>query len=133
MRTTGAKSAAASSHNAFTAERYRRVIDGAVLRDGDRVLDYGCGDGALLGVLHRGAGRGSDDLHGFDPNALAVELAAAALPASGVKATIHGSSASIPGGYFDRVLCTEVIEHASAPETLLAEIARVLKPDGGWS
>ena len=46
------------AHNAFTAERYRRVIAGAALRDGDRVLDYGCGDGALLGVCtgNRAAG-----------------------------------------------------------------------------
>jgi SAM-dependent methyltransferase len=117
-------------HNAFTAERYRRVIDGALLRDGDRVLDYGCGDGALLSVLQRRSGGRQYDLHGFDPNALAVELARAALSANGVRANIHATLATIPDAHFDRVICTEVIEHASAPEALLLEIARVLKPGG---
>ena len=118
------------AHNAFTAERYRRVAAGASLRDGDRVLDYGCGDGALLGVLHRYSRGQSYELHGFDPNALAVELAGAALLAHGVRATIHASLESIPHAYFDRVVCTEVIEHASAPQDLLLDIARVLKPGG---
>jgi SAM-dependent methyltransferase len=118
------------THNAFTAERYRRVADRALLRTGDRVLDYGCGDGALLSVLHRRAPAGSYELHGFDPNALAVELAGPALAAHGVPATIHLSLASVPDAYFDRVVCTEVIEHASAPDDLLHEIARVLKPGG---
>jgi SAM-dependent methyltransferase len=70
------------------------------------------------------------DLHGFDPNALGAELAVAALAANGVKATIHGSLAAIPDAHFDRVVCAEVIEHASEPEALLLDIARVLKPGG---
>jgi SAM-dependent methyltransferase len=118
------------AHNAFTAERYRRVIESASLREGDRILDYGCGDGALLGMLHRIHGSRGYDLHGFDPNALGAQLAGAALQANHVKATIHGSLASLPDAHFDRVVCTEVIEHASAPEALLLEIGRVLKPGG---
>jgi SAM-dependent methyltransferase len=118
------------AHNAFTAERYRRVVAAASLREGDRILDYGCGDGALLGVLQRQSRGQSCELHGFDPNALAVELAGKALAAYDVRATIHASLASIPDAHFDRVVCTEVIEHASAPQDLLIEIARVLKPGG---
>lgn len=118
------------THNAFTAERYRRVIDRAALSPGNRVLDYGCGDGALLGMLHRASRRQPCELHGFDPNPLAVRLAAAALKSHAVPAILHTSSTALPHGYFDRVICTEVIEHASAPDDLVAELARVLKPGG---
>jgi SAM-dependent methyltransferase len=118
------------AHNAFTAERYRRVIDRAAPRSGDRILDYGCGDGTLLGVLQRRLGRGTHELHGFDPNPLAIELADAMLKRRGVAATLHNGSAALPPAYFDQVICTEVIEHASAPASLLLEIARILKPGG---
>ena len=118
------------AHNAFTAERYRRVIERASLADGDRVLDYGCGDGALLGALQRRSRGQSYELHGFDPNPLAVELAGAALAAHGVRAAIHSALEELPSAYFDCVICTEVIEHASAPGELLPAIARVLKQGG---
>jgi SAM-dependent methyltransferase len=118
------------SHNAFTAERYRTVADRADLSAGRRVLDYGCGDGALLSVVHKRSGAMPLDLHGFDPNELAVRLARETLARHRIAATIHASLSSIPDGFFDVVLCTEVIEHASSPQALLCEIARVLKPGG---
>lgn len=31
---------------------------------------------------------------------------------------------------FDRIICTEVLEHARDPEAILAEIARLLRPNG---
>jgi SAM-dependent methyltransferase len=115
-------------HNAFTAERYRMVADRAAMKRGDRVLDHGCGDGALLSVLAaRSAGV---ELHGFDPNTLGLEYAKAALGERQIAATLHGSTAEIPAGFFDAVICTEVIEHASEPARMLTEIARVLKPGG---
>src|SRR5471032_2635685 len=79
------------SHNAFTAERYRTVADRAGAAAGERVLDYGCGEGALLGVIARRAGT-AVDLHGFEPNALGLELARGALRSRGVSATLHAST-----------------------------------------
>src|SRR5690606_33884721 len=31
---------------------------------------------------------------------------------------------------FDRIICTEVLEHTTNPESVLSEIRRLLKPDG---
>jgi SAM-dependent methyltransferase len=41
-------------------------------------------------------------------------------------ATLEG----IPGGALDRVFCISVLEHVTAPEELLRQIHRVLKPGG---
>src|SRR5215467_2016314 len=65
-------------HNAFTVERYRLVADRVGGGEGQRLLDYGCGDGAFLSVLtdrHRGLA----DVQGYDPNPLAIQYARAAL------------------------------------------------------
>jgi SAM-dependent methyltransferase len=118
------------AHNAFTAERYRLVIDRAAAAGGHSVLDYGCGDGTLLGVMRRRLSRIAMELHGYDPNPLAVELAKSMLVRHGTDATLHRETATLPSNYFDRVICTEVIEHASSPSRLLDDIARVLKPGG---
>lgn len=118
------------AHNAFTAERYRRVIGLAQLSSGMRLLDYGCGDGALLGVVHRRSEGRRCELHGFDPNGAARELAQSMLASRGVTTVLHATPNTLRDGYFDRVICTEVIEHAAAPLELLANIARVLKPSG---
>ncbi len=116
------------SHNAFTAERYRMVMERAAVAAGQRVLDYGCGDGVLLGLLARRAP--GLELHGYDPNALALDLARDALAARGVQASLHLSTANLPDASFDRIVCTEVIEHASAPDALLEDVARLMKPGG---
>jgi SAM-dependent methyltransferase len=41
-----------------------------------------------------------------------------------------GLTMPLAGGSFDAALCIEVLEHAESPEALLAEIARVLRPQG---
>jgi SAM-dependent methyltransferase len=116
-------------HNAFTAERYRRVLAALGPLGGQRVLDYGCGDGALLARLARAVGP-TGEAHGFDPTPGALELAARMLRGRGLAATLYGDSRSLPAAYFDRVGCSEVIEHVDEPSDLLRDIARVLRPGG---
>jgi 2-polyprenyl-3-methyl-5-hydroxy-6-metoxy-1,4-benzoquinol methylase len=115
-------------HNAFTAERYRRVLAEAAAARPRRLLDVGCGDGAFLWMASRRL-RGVE-LQGFDPNADARRLAHEMLSARGVHASIHADWAAIPTGAFDVVTCSEVIEHVNEPRALLCEIGRALAPGG---
>lgn len=115
-------------HNAFTAERYRRVLERAAATAPRRLLDVGCGDGAFLWVAHRTI---SDvTLEGLDPNPDARRLAHAMLSRRGLSIPVHAAWESLPSRTFDAVTCSEVIEHVSDPDALLHQIRRVLAPGG---
>jgi SAM-dependent methyltransferase len=93
------------------------------------VVDYGGGDGALTAMA---AERWPDaELICFEP---APQLAAEArvLLAGVEQAEVLQSTAEIPGGAADLVLCTEVFEHLPPAQTeaALAEIDRLLMPGG---
>jgi 2-polyprenyl-3-methyl-5-hydroxy-6-metoxy-1,4-benzoquinol methylase len=116
-------------HHAFTVERYRRTLAVLGSLSGCRVLDYGCGDGALLGWISRAVGP-KGEAHGFDPNPQAVQLARQMLSQHRLVAAVHADIAQLPDGYFDAVSCAEVIEHVHDVPALLAHVTRVLKPGG---
>lgn len=115
-------------HNAFTAERYRRVLDAASAAAPRRLLDVGCGDGAFLWMAARVLPH--TELHGLDPNADARSLAGEMLSRRGRGIPLHAGWEALASGAYDVVTCCEVIEHVTDPAGLLREIRRVLKPGG---
>jgi len=105
-----------------------RVLRLAGDLDGLTVLDLGCGRGELLAEIARRHPRAR--LFGLDVSAVRAH---AALRATGARAALVGASAEAPpfrAGAFDRVFCTETLEHLKAPERCVGEIARLLAPGG---
>jgi len=97
------------------------------IRDIDRLLDIGCGDGGialLLGNVFR-----ARELYGVDVSAEAVSQAEAnGLYA--VKADVGKDVLPYGDQFFDIVFAGEVVEHLLNPDNLLGEIHRVLKVSG---
>jgi SAM-dependent methyltransferase len=120
--------------------------DRLALAPGMRVLDAGCGQGRhSVELLRRGCRPCAVDLATADlryARYLLVDLARrqhAERPGSDPDAfpplpfgVLRGDTERLPfpDGCFDRVLCSEVLEHVASPERAAAELARVLKPAG---
>lgn len=107
--------------------RHTEVIREAVPLAGRRVLDVGCGDGALAAWMAR---QGAV-VTGVETDAGALDRARATLGAEHV-IEAPGQSLPLPDGCADIVLYFNSFHHvpADAMDKALAEVARVLTPGG---
>jgi SAM-dependent methyltransferase len=97
--------------------------DVSFLRRGGRgrMLDYGCNEGRNLSA-HRAHGW---DIDGYETNPIA-----AAFARRRGFVVFEGSADTIPSDTYDVVVLSNVLEHSTAPRTLLASVRRVLRDDG---
>jgi SAM-dependent methyltransferase len=103
------------------ADRALRVLR-ALPPEGVRLLDVGCGDGAVLAQL--AARRPRWTLAGAEIAAAAARLATERLPGLDVR-VYDGSRLPWPDASFDVGLLSHVLEHVADPRALLREVARV--------
>lgn len=98
----------------------------ALAGSAERVVEVGCGDGALLAELsRRGFGR---SLAGFEISEAALELARArSIPRVERLAGFDGARLPAADGEFDLGLLSHVLEHVPEPVPLLRETARVAR------
>jgi len=103
------------------------------VRPGHLVLDAGCGEGRhCFGCLERGA-----RVIGLDLDRQALSAAAGPLRHRGrdlsrLAAMVQGNTFRLPfqNETFDRVICSEVMEHVHDYRGAARELARVTKPEG---
>lgn len=118
------------TYHARLHARYRWFVAQAQRRAPRRIVDVGCGDGALTHLL--GVATGAETI-GVEPNAAGIDEALRALTAVDSPArVVQGEAERLPfaGGAADVVVMCEVIEHVEDPAAVLREAARILTSDG---
>lgn len=119
---------------AMFAPLAERLLDFAVPRPGERVLDLACGTGIVARTL---AARRDLDVEitglDFDPQMLAVAREASKRDGPGLEIDWHEGDAGalpFPDASFDLVLCQTAIQFFPDRATAMAEALRVLRPGG---
>src|SRR5690349_11743064 len=104
-----------------------KLADAAGVRAGLRILDVGCGPGALTVELARRVGEG--DVAAIDPTPHFVAACRARVPGADVR---EGFAESLPwgDGTFDAAVCSLVVAWMDDPDRGIAEMARATKPGG---
>lgn len=111
----------------FSQPLAREFLAAAELPDAARVLDVGCGPGALTGLLAQRLG--AAQVTGVDPSASFVAAARARLPGVEVR---QASAEELPfaDATFDAALAQLVVHFMRDPVQGLQEMARVVRPGG---
>jgi ubiquinone/menaquinone biosynthesis C-methylase UbiE len=104
----------------------RDLVDLAALAPDEAVLDVGTGTGVAVAAAAGNAGRGL--LVGVDPSITMLEFARAHAPLAPVAALSPGLP--FAARTFDVVVANLVISHFERYDTALADMVRVLRPDG---
>ena len=110
--------------NSYTRARYDAVLQALQTHIGpaSRVLDVGCGDAALTGLIAMKLGALVD---GIDMTSISIDMARREFERRRLKGTfslIDSYEYPFEQGTFDGVVCSDVIEHVKA-----------WRPESGWN
>ncbi len=105
--------------------RLRMIRTMLQARAGHRVLEVGCGGGHVLRMFPE------CELTGVDVSGEMIAKAKRNLAEFSVQ-LLKGElgELGLPGGGFDRIICSEVLEHVVDPESVLSGIRGLLAPGG---
>jgi SAM-dependent methyltransferase len=101
----------------------RTILLDAILRHrfklSGTMMDFGCGQSPYRSLFAH-------------THYIGIDIHTSGFPQENKKAEYFFDGETIPfaDGYFDSILCTEVMEHLFHPEVALCEFQRVLKPGG---
>jgi ubiquinone/menaquinone biosynthesis C-methylase UbiE len=110
----------------------KNILKAVGIKPGFQVLDYGCGPGSYIVPLAKLVGE-SGKVYALDIHPLAsrkVQNIASKKQLANVETILSDCQTGLPDNILDAVLLYDAFHHLSAPEAVLKELHRVLKPDG---
>ncbi len=101
------------------------------IKPGEKILDVGCADGAMMVYC----GLGGGEVYGYDLDSDSIKKANEYLQKYNIKGEARCGNATnmeFSENYFDKVVSSDFFEHLDnkAKVEILTEIKRILKPDG---
>jgi SAM-dependent methyltransferase len=110
------------------AAEQQRTAEAMRGRQSAAILDLGCGDGRFLATL--GTEHGTSTSTGVDASGEMLRWARQIAPRARLVRASCEQFLPFADSVFDLVHCAFMLDHVTALERCVAEIARVLKPDG---
>ncbi len=109
--------------------RARKIIDGLELKNGEKILDLGCGDGFYIHLLTQLPV--NLDITGFDYDDIVLKNARKNIGNNKIK-LISGTAEKTPfkNESFNKIIMTEVLEHVGDDKKAMKEVHRILKKNG---
>ena len=110
----------------------RKFLDETGIRQGDTVLDYGCGPGSYVVAVARMVGE-SGQVYALDRHPMALKMvgdAARRAHVSNVTTILSDRDTGLHANSVDVVLLYDIYHDLLEPHFVLQELYRVLKPTG---
>jgi len=108
------------------------IVKEVGIREGFRVLDYGCGPGSYVAAV-AGLVGSSGRLYALDINPLAIKMVeeiVAKKQLLNVETILSGRETGLPDSSLDVVLLYDTFHNLSEPDRAMEELHRVLKSNG---
>lgn len=107
--------------------RVKKIIKASKLNNSDVVLDLGCGEGFLMFSLPK-----LKKIVGIDISEVALSRAKELLKDRPNIQIIQGNAQNlnVADESFDKIMCSETLEHLPSPRKAMKEMYRVLKKNG---
>jgi len=106
------------------SKRVKFILKFIEAREGDEIIEIGCGAGDIIGRVEKG------ETTGVDISRYILNVARQRYPQ--VK-FVAGNAEELPDeiikNRYDKIICSEVIEHVENPDKVLTEIRRLAKKD----
>lgn len=120
----------------FTLRDFRlprlEILKEVGIRDGSRVLDFGCGPGGYVTPASMLVGQ-SGRVYALDIHPLAIQRVQRLVASKGlgnVETILSDCQTGLPDASIDVALLYDTYHDLREPESVLGELHRVLKPDG---